>query len=177
MAWAIEFNKRFPSVPVDEALTWFCNAIMRGYDSYAAKHSSRADATLAPTLEWVILSTWSAFRQIVTREEAAKCFADAIRGTFPQIYAPRDDGYAITLQRMIEAHCRGERVEESGSPHLGAMLNAALPRPLTAAEHVEELVAKGARVATNVNLRPEGDGSIITKNVTAVIIPTQEVER
>ena len=30
--WALEFNKRFPAVPVDDALGWFCNAIMRGYD-------------------------------------------------------------------------------------------------------------------------------------------------
>lgn len=36
MAWAIEFNKRFPSVSVDDALGWFCNALMRGVDSQAA---------------------------------------------------------------------------------------------------------------------------------------------
>lgn len=33
MAWAIEFNRRFPSVSVDDALGWMCNAIMRGYDT------------------------------------------------------------------------------------------------------------------------------------------------
>ena len=38
MAWAIEFNKQFPSVTVDDALGWFCNAIMRGWDTYAQKH-------------------------------------------------------------------------------------------------------------------------------------------
>lgn len=38
----------------------------------------------------MILSTWSAFHQVVTREEAAKCFANAIRGTFLQVYAPRE---------------------------------------------------------------------------------------
>lgn len=32
MVWAREFNRRFPGVPVDDALSWFCNAIMRGYD-------------------------------------------------------------------------------------------------------------------------------------------------
>jgi cytochrome c5 len=47
MAWAIEFNKLFPSVPVDDALGWFCNAIMRGYDSYAQKHTNTADTALA----------------------------------------------------------------------------------------------------------------------------------
>ncbi len=30
--WAEAFCKRFPSVPEDEALTWFANALMRGYD-------------------------------------------------------------------------------------------------------------------------------------------------
>lgn len=30
--WAVEFNKMYPSVPVDEALAWMANAIMRGYD-------------------------------------------------------------------------------------------------------------------------------------------------
>lgn len=38
MAWAIEFNKRFPSVPVEDALGWFANAIMRGWDAHAQKH-------------------------------------------------------------------------------------------------------------------------------------------
>lgn len=42
-AWAIEFNKRFPSVSVDDALGWFCNAIMRGYD-----HHAQVCAALAP---------------------------------------------------------------------------------------------------------------------------------
>ena len=31
--WAEEFSNRFPSVPVDDALGWFANAIMRGYDT------------------------------------------------------------------------------------------------------------------------------------------------
>lgn len=35
-AWAVEFNKQFPSVSVDDALGWFCNAIMRGYDHASA---------------------------------------------------------------------------------------------------------------------------------------------
>lgn len=30
--WAAEFSKRYPSVPEDEAIGWFCNAIMAGYD-------------------------------------------------------------------------------------------------------------------------------------------------
>ena len=30
--WAEAFCKRFPSVPEDEALTWFANALMRGYN-------------------------------------------------------------------------------------------------------------------------------------------------
>lgn len=33
MAWAVEFNKRFPAVSVDDALGWFCNAIMLGFDT------------------------------------------------------------------------------------------------------------------------------------------------
>jgi hypothetical protein len=47
MAWAIEFNKRFASVSVDDALGWFCVAIMRGYDSYAQKHENIPAAALA----------------------------------------------------------------------------------------------------------------------------------
>lgn len=30
--WAKEFCNRFPSIEVDDAISWFCNAIMRGYD-------------------------------------------------------------------------------------------------------------------------------------------------
>lgn len=30
--WAEVFCKRFPSVPEDDALAWFANALMRGYD-------------------------------------------------------------------------------------------------------------------------------------------------
>lgn len=37
MAWATAFNRQFPSVSVDDALSWFCNAIMRGYDTHAQK--------------------------------------------------------------------------------------------------------------------------------------------
>lgn len=32
MDWAKAFNKRFPSVAVDDAIGWFAAAIMRGYD-------------------------------------------------------------------------------------------------------------------------------------------------
>ena len=30
--WAKAFNKRFPSVPLDEALPWMASALMRGHD-------------------------------------------------------------------------------------------------------------------------------------------------
>lgn len=30
--WAKAFCKRFPSVPEDDAIAWFANALMRGYD-------------------------------------------------------------------------------------------------------------------------------------------------
>ena len=30
--WAEAFNKQFPMVPVDSALSWFAAALMRGYD-------------------------------------------------------------------------------------------------------------------------------------------------
>lgn len=33
MAWAKAFSTQFPAVSVDDALGWFCNAIMRGYDT------------------------------------------------------------------------------------------------------------------------------------------------
>lgn len=46
MAWAIEFNKRFPAVSVDDALGWFCNAIMAALDEGARKLRA---VPLAPT--------------------------------------------------------------------------------------------------------------------------------
>jgi len=30
--WAEAFHKQFPAVPEDVALSWFANALMRGYD-------------------------------------------------------------------------------------------------------------------------------------------------
>jgi hypothetical protein len=30
--WATAFNKKHPSVPVDEALAWMASALMRGFD-------------------------------------------------------------------------------------------------------------------------------------------------
>lgn len=30
--WAKAFNERFPAVPVDDALSWFACALMRGFD-------------------------------------------------------------------------------------------------------------------------------------------------
>ena len=41
-AWAIEFNKRFPSVPTGDALGWMANSLMRGFDE--------AHTRLAPVL-------------------------------------------------------------------------------------------------------------------------------
>lgn len=32
MKWSEEFCKRFPTVDVSDALGWFCNAIMAGFD-------------------------------------------------------------------------------------------------------------------------------------------------
>jgi len=37
MDWAKEFNKRFPMVSVDDALPWFANALMRGFDQGSAR--------------------------------------------------------------------------------------------------------------------------------------------
>jgi hypothetical protein len=33
--WAEAFHERFPAVPVADVLSWFANALMRGYDEYA----------------------------------------------------------------------------------------------------------------------------------------------
>jgi len=41
MVWADEFCKRFPSISRDDALGWFANAIMAGYDT--ATHRLSAD--------------------------------------------------------------------------------------------------------------------------------------
>jgi hypothetical protein len=55
MVWAQEFNRRFPAVPVDDAIGWMANAIMRGYDERSWKreeaHSSLPNliaAAMAP---------------------------------------------------------------------------------------------------------------------------------
>lgn len=42
--WANEFCKRYPGVPNDEALGWFANAIMCGYDHhrYQSKEYKRS---------------------------------------------------------------------------------------------------------------------------------------
>lgn len=37
MDWAKAFNQRFPAVPVDDALGWFANALMRGFDEHAGR--------------------------------------------------------------------------------------------------------------------------------------------
>jgi hypothetical protein len=39
--WAAEFVKQYPTVPEDEALGWFCNAIMAGWDASAARFGCR----------------------------------------------------------------------------------------------------------------------------------------
>lgn len=46
MAWAIEFNKRFPAVSVDDALGWMSNAIMKGVDSEAARREAEPTSHL-----------------------------------------------------------------------------------------------------------------------------------
>lgn len=43
-AWAIQFNKRFPTVSVDDALGWFANAIMRGHDTALQKREKEEAA-------------------------------------------------------------------------------------------------------------------------------------
>ena len=55
MAWAVEFNQRFPAVSVDDALGWFCNAIMRGYDTATSRQSdalAAAQRENARTCQW-----------------------------------------------------------------------------------------------------------------------------
>lgn len=50
MAWATEFCKRFPSVAVDDALGWFCNAIETAHDrrTRQAYPAPQADEPIAP---------------------------------------------------------------------------------------------------------------------------------
>ena len=64
MAWAVEFNQRFPAVSVDDALGWFCNAIMRGYDTATSRQSDalaaaqRENARLREELENIARANW-----------------------------------------------------------------------------------------------------------------------
>ncbi|MHB9879142.1 hypothetical protein ACSMXM_05710 [Pacificimonas sp. ICDLI1SI03] len=43
MKWAKAFCHRFPSVELDDALGWFCNAIMAGYDTARNKYEPAAE--------------------------------------------------------------------------------------------------------------------------------------
>lgn len=39
--WAEAFCQRFPEIPEDAAITWFANALMRGYDEYSMRSVSQ----------------------------------------------------------------------------------------------------------------------------------------
>jgi hypothetical protein len=41
--WAMAFCARNPGVDVDLMVTWFANALMRGYDEHAARSSQEPD--------------------------------------------------------------------------------------------------------------------------------------
>lgn len=45
--WSAEFVKRFPAVQRDDAIGWFANAIMRGYDEYHHRNCNEAKEKLA----------------------------------------------------------------------------------------------------------------------------------
>ena len=82
MAWAVEFNKRFPGVPVDDALGWFCNAIMRGYDTASQLSETKtrqfigwlsADIPELHSVEVPILAdSWDRFRAIENPTETVE---------------------------------------------------------------------------------------------------------
>jgi len=38
--WAEAFHKRFPSVPIEDAISWFAPALMRGFDEHAWRQSA-----------------------------------------------------------------------------------------------------------------------------------------
>lgn len=40
--WAVKFNEQFPAVSVDDALGWFANAIMAGYDTALMRAAAKA---------------------------------------------------------------------------------------------------------------------------------------
>lgn len=49
MDWAKAFNKRHPTVGVDDALGWFASALMRGFD----EHSTRAGRDVREFIGWL----------------------------------------------------------------------------------------------------------------------------
>lgn len=67
MAWATAFNRQFPSVSVDDALSWFCNAIMRGYDTHAQKQP----AAVVELDEWRVVDNANRTVQTYETETAA----------------------------------------------------------------------------------------------------------
>jgi len=51
--WAEAFHARFPSVPIDDALAWFANALMRGYDEGASRQSEHDYARARRFIGWL----------------------------------------------------------------------------------------------------------------------------
>ena len=46
-AWAQALHRRFPAVPLDEAIGWMANALMRGYDEANWRRDKKASASEA----------------------------------------------------------------------------------------------------------------------------------
>lgn len=65
MVWAQEFHNRFPCVSIDDALCWFCNAIMRGYDR--ANQRRDLSPAIQPAREAELLAI------IAKKDEALRC--------------------------------------------------------------------------------------------------------
>ena len=51
--WAQAFCQRFPAVPMDDAVAWFANALMRGHDEGAARTSEAGYARTRRFIGWL----------------------------------------------------------------------------------------------------------------------------
>lgn len=114
LAWAVEFNKRFPSVAVDDALGWFCNAIMRGHDTALARKVADpvAPAAAGVVVEAIVqrLLTYSDVRRADPREKR-DALRDLVEGELREWLAalaaasaqPAREAVGLTAQQVDAA--------------------------------------------------------------------------
>jgi hypothetical protein len=103
MVWADEFCKRFPPVSREDALGWFANAIMAGYDTAQMRLSADNARLTAELAE--------------ARREMEKCSQYLKEGETPAecIKRNREDTNS-TLRMLADERRKVERLEKKDEP-------------------------------------------------------------